>query len=76
MRYSVKMMAISAVMALSCGFSNQVVAKVKEESKPHPLANIPLRNIGPAMISGRISDFAFKPGKKHEFYVATSSGNL
>ncbi len=42
----------------------------------HPLADISLRNIGPAMISGRISDFAFHPSKKHEFLVATASGNL
>ncbi|WP_051275475.1 VPS10 domain-containing protein [Aestuariibacter salexigens] len=46
------------------------------DSDSNPLASIPLRTIGPAMISGRISDFAFHPEKKHEFYVATSSGNL
>jgi len=28
------------------------------------------------MISGRISDFAFHPTKKHEFYVATASGGI
>jgi photosystem II stability/assembly factor-like uncharacterized protein len=42
----------------------------------HPLADIPLRHIGPAINSGRISDFAFHPQRKQEFYVATSSGNL
>ncbi|NRA65674.1 MAG: glycosyl hydrolase [Pseudobacteriovorax sp.] len=46
------------------------------EKKANPLSAIPLRNIGPAVISGRISDFAFHPERKHEFYVATASGNL
>lgn len=51
----------------------------KEKSKKgntSPLASIPLRSIGPAMISGRISDFAFNPDKPNEFYAATASGNL
>jgi photosystem II stability/assembly factor-like uncharacterized protein len=41
-----------------------------------PFANLALRPIGPALTSGRISDFAFHPQRKHEFYVATASGNL
>lgn len=55
--------------------SGQVEAKADKKT-PHPLAGMPLRNIGPAIISGRISDFAFHPTKKHEFLVATASGNL
>ena len=52
-------------------------ATAKDDKKENnPLASIPMRTIGPAMISGRISDFAFNPDKKHEFYVATASGNL
>jgi photosystem II stability/assembly factor-like uncharacterized protein len=42
----------------------------------HPLAGIPLRSIGPALTSGRISDFAFHPGQWQVHYVATASGNL
>ena len=42
----------------------------------HPLAGIPLRNIGPALTSGRVSDFAFNPGKPHEFYVSMASGGV
>lgn len=55
--------------------SGQVDAKAKTDTKS-PLAGMPMRNIGPAMISGRISDFAFMPGKNHEFLVATAAGNL
>lgn len=42
----------------------------------HPLASLALRPIGPAITSGRISDFAFHPERNHEYYVATASGNL
>ncbi len=42
----------------------------------HPLADIPLRNIGPALVSGRVSDFAFHPGQPQSFYVSMASGNL
>ena len=47
-----------------------------EETAGNPLASLPLRHIGPAITSGRISDFAFFPGGDHEFLVATASGNL
>jgi photosystem II stability/assembly factor-like uncharacterized protein len=42
----------------------------------HPLAGIPLRNIGPALTSGRVSDFAFLPGQSERFYVSMASGGL
>lgn len=63
------------LILLSLFISTSVNAK-KQDDKKNPLASIPLRNIGPALISGRISDFAFVPGKKHEFYVTTASGNI
>lgn len=72
-----KMMYLTLVcvsFTLMSAWPNNISAKTKV--KPHPLSSLPLRNIGPAMISGRISDFAFHPTKKHEFYVATASGNL
>lgn len=34
------------------------------------------RGIGPAMTSGRISDFAVNPNDNSEYYVAVSSGNV
>ena len=50
-------------------------AFAQEEDK-HPLASLPLRTIGPALTSGRISDFAFHPDHKHVYYAAVSSGGL
>lgn len=70
-----KLLVISALVVIAAGWLQPAQAKT-QKADSHPLANLPLRNIGPAMISGRISDFAFHPDKKHEFYVATASGNL
>ena len=49
--------------------------------EPDPLAALTLdgfawRSIGPALTSGRISDFAVRPGKRSEFFVASSSGGV
>jgi photosystem II stability/assembly factor-like uncharacterized protein len=67
-----------AVILVTCALALSHIpgqtAEAEEDS--HPLAGIPLRAIGPAINSGRISDFAFHPQRKQEFYVATSSGNL
>jgi len=42
----------------------------------HPFAGLELREIGPAITSGRISDFAVHPERPHEYFVAVSSGGL
>lgn len=47
-----------------------------EEEDKHPLAGMPLRTIGPALPSGRISDFAFHPEHKHVFYASFASAGL
>jgi photosystem II stability/assembly factor-like uncharacterized protein len=52
------------------------LASADEEEEGNPLASLPLRHIGPAITSGRISDFAFYPGGDHEFLVGVASGNL
>ena len=51
-------------------------AAEKDGLADHPFANLALRHIGPAITSGRISDFAFHPERKQEYYVAVSSGNV
>lgn len=40
------------------------------------LVGLKFRNIGPALTSGRISDFAINPSNPHEYYIATSSGGV
>ena len=52
------------------------VSAAEEGGGDHVFNGLDLRAIGPAITSGRISDFAFHPDRKHEYYVATASGNL
>ena len=60
---------VISIMALS---SSPLQAK----DEAHPLASMPLRNIGPALTSGRVADFAFHPDRSHEFYVAMASAGV
>ena len=62
---------LSTILAL--GTFSLPVASLADD---HPLAGIPLRNIGPALTSGRVSDFAFQPAQSQVFYVSMASGGL
>ncbi len=55
--------------------TEQVAATEKSDAATfyHGLA---LRSIGPAITSGRIADFAVRPDKPNEYYVATASGGV
>ena len=61
-----------------------IAAKDKADEAEEPetklnsgtLSGLSLRGIGPAINSGRITDFAVTPGKRHRFFTATASGNL
>jgi photosystem II stability/assembly factor-like uncharacterized protein len=51
----------------------------KEDDAPMSAATfsgLTMRNIGPTINSGRVSDFAVQPDAHHIIYVATASGNL
>jgi photosystem II stability/assembly factor-like uncharacterized protein len=39
-------------------------------------SNLRFRSIGPAVTSGRVSDFAVNPNNQSEYYVATSAGGV
>ena len=59
------------------------LSKDKKKAKPQEdlmaklsLSAMKLRAIGPAVTSGRISDFAVNPKNRSEYYVATSSGGV
>lgn len=59
----------------------QAKAKSEEVKEEHFLSKVSLsglryRSIGPALTSGRISDFAVNPDNPSEYYVATSSGGV
>ena len=48
----------------------------KSEIKSSTVSGLKFRNIGPAFMSGRISDFAVNPDNHSEYYVAVSSGHV
>ena len=57
-----------------------VLAEAEKEQKTkltaETFSGIKLRAIGPALMSGRISDVAIDPVKPNTWYVAAGSGNL
>ena len=69
---------IMAGALVAVAMSSSAQAKTKDDAKtePNPLANLPLRAIGPAYPSGRISDFAVFPDGDHHYLVAVASGGV
>ena len=68
--------AIVGALGLSIGLASMASPQAGEETKASPLASLPLRLIGPAYPSGRISDFAFFSGGHHDYLVGVASGGL
>lgn len=52
------------------------ISKKLELSKKSILNGLPLKNIGPSVMSGRVVDFAVNPENPIEFYVGYASGGL
>ncbi len=77
-----KILLILALIAIGIATHAQkkdtkAAAPAKEVKKDElPLGGIKFRNIGPAVTSGRISDFAVNPTNNNEYYVATASGGV
>lgn len=49
---------------------------VDAPAKGSPLADLPFRNLGPAVTSGRVGDIAVDPRKPDTWYVAVASGGV
>lgn len=54
----------------------KAIEKKEEMTKNSIVKNIPLKNIGPTVMSGRVTDFAVNPEDPTEFYVAYATGGL
>ena len=72
---SILVMLLGA-LGLSVGLVSMALPNTEDETPAGPLASLPLRLIGPAYPSGRISDFAFFSGGYHDYLVGTASGGL
>lgn len=85
MRYSYKFFSL-LLLSFSPVFSQQsatsgsalkaAIEKKEALTQNSIVKNIPLKNIGPTVMSGRITDFAVNPEDPTEFYAAYASGGL
>ena len=56
-------------------FSLLAVA-VSAQEVDNPFEKLALRGIGPAVMGGRVTDFAFHPQRRQEFYASHAVGGL
>ena len=73
--HSILLIMLGAVV-FSMGLLPSTAAQSGKNAESSALSSLPLRSIGPAYPSGRISDFAFFSGDAHDYLVATASGGL
>ncbi|MBT8320604.1 MAG: hypothetical protein KJO90_02915, partial [Eudoraea sp.] len=77
-----KLLIVLLGLILSISQVSHAQKKSKKDSEEKtPLEEVSLsglkwRNVGPALTSGCISDFAFNPDNPFEYYVAVSSGGV
>ncbi|MGB7786196.1 MAG: glycosyl hydrolase [Salinimicrobium sp.] len=68
------------VLAQQPASTGQAVEKAFQQkvelNQNSDVKNIPLKNIGPTIMSGRVVDFAVNPENPTEFYVAYATGGL
>ncbi len=78
MKRSLTLLALLAVSVWAFAQKKDAKAAAAKEEKKDEIAipGIKFRNIGPAVTSGRISDFAVNPNNIHEYYVASASGGV
>jgi len=72
-------MTLSALQVAGGSFAATKNADAEELSprlSADTLKGLELRSLGPAINSGRISDFAVTPGQRHRYFVATASGGV
>lgn len=74
LRFAVCMLTLVLPVAITAQSKTRVTANA--ELNTGTFANIKFRSIGPAVTSGRISDFAVNPANTSEYYVASSAGGV
>ena len=65
----------AALVVLASAACSMVAAQDAADA-PDVFSGLKVRNIGPAVTSGRISDFAMHPGAWQRFYAGTAFGGL
>ncbi len=64
------------IILLMISVFSAATAEEKQTPKDDPFAGVKLRSIGPALMSGRISDVAIDPNNENIWYVGVSSGGV
>ncbi len=72
--YTIALLLLSTMAYSQKAKPQQDVKEVKKEEVP--LSGLKFRTIGPAVTSGRISDFAVNPKNFNEYFVASASGGV
>lgn len=71
-----KQLLILFVLILNILVQSVTFAQEKSLLEQTNLPALSFRNIGPAFMSGRITDFAVNPNNYHQFYVAVACGGV
>jgi len=78
-RFWILMIVLALVATPALAKKKAAEEPEKKDDAPMSAATfsgLKMRNIGPAINSGRVSDFAIQPDAHHIIYAATASGNL
>lgn len=74
---------LALVSAVSLMVTNPAIAEKQKKNgsssdtlKSSQLSGLQWRSIGPALVSGRIADFAVNPANPSEYYVGVASGHI
>ncbi len=70
------LLVLLMIPALGSAAKKKKTEEPKTKLNAETLSGLELRNIGPAINSGRVVDFAVTPGKRHRYFAATASGGL
>ena len=76
MKKTVLSLLLVLLVITALGYAKDKSEEPETRLNAETLSGLELRGIGPAINSGRISDFAVTPGKRHRYFVATASGGL
>lgn len=74
--YSMKHLILSLTLAAATFGVYAQKKNTAPETKQANLSGLSFRALGPAFVSGRISDLAVNPGNHDEYYVAVASGGV
>ena len=74
MKFPSKSLILILLFIFNFSFSQKKESAVKDEASLYK--GLKFRSIGPAFMSGRISDIAINPSNENEWYVAVGSGGV